>query len=120
MANSLFMFSIQGTVWLSQAKQVLYCKNDIIKITNSRNGLSDSDIIGIGGGNCNDPGWYSITLASLSNNRANGVVAGDFLKIEFFSETDATNKLFDLGTYVVTADDIALGGVVIDFDLKEI
>ena len=119
MGNSLFMFSIQGTVWLNQAKQALYSENNIIKITNPRNGLSDSDVIGISGGNCDDPGWYSVTLASLTNNRSNGVIVGDSLRIEILSEANVANRLYELGTYTVTADDIKLGGVVIDFDLKK-
>jgi hypothetical protein len=117
MSNSLFMFNVQGSVWINQAQNVLYAANDIIKITSQRNQLTDSDVIGIAGGNCPDPGWYSITLASLKNNRPNAIVAGDVLKVVICSEHDMAKQLYDLGSYTVTADDVKMGGVVLDFDL---
>ena len=113
------IFSIQGSIWLNKKNQQLYLNNDIIEIINLRNDLKDWDKIGKTGGNCPDPGWYSLTLANIKKAKANTAQVGDTLKLSILSE-QGSKLIHNLGTYVVTKEDIALGGVVVEFDLNNV
>lgn len=117
MSQGLTMFSIQGSIWLNKAQKQLYISNDTIEVINPRNNFKDWDKIGETGGNCADPGWYSLTLANIKSNSPDTVCIGDGLKL-CITGADKQTK-YDLGTYVVTQEDIELGGVVIDFDLAQ-
>ena len=62
MSQFVAIFSIQGNIWLNKEAKQLYSNNDTIEVVNLRNNLKDWDKIGETGGNCPDPGWYSLTL----------------------------------------------------------
>lgn len=116
MNQSVAIFSIQGSIWLNQGQQRLYLDNDIIEVINTRNHLKDWDRIGTTGGNCPDPGWYSLTLANIKNASANAVQIGDKLTMRILSQSN-NQTIHDLGNYIVAPEDITMGGVVLEFDL---
>lgn len=119
MNQALAIFSVQGSIWLNKKQNKLYTDNNIIEIKNTRNSLKDWDKIGETGGNCPDPGWYSLTLANIERANANAVQIGDILKLRILSYENNNEVLYDLGNYTVAKDDIELGGAIIDFDLNQ-
>jgi hypothetical protein len=112
---SLFLFCIQGQVWDDQTKGLPRKEHDIIRVKNKRNGVVDADIVGEGAGSFAEAGWYTLTLADLRNQDAAEV--GDVLELGLYSAKNKKKKLLDLGEHTITAADIKLGGVVLNFDL---
>jgi hypothetical protein len=115
MNQECIFFSIFGQVWTDKAKDEPRKEADIIRVRNLRNGLSDSDIVGEGQGNCKEAGWYSLTIADLAGQKA--VVVGDVLEFGLYGFKDTSKKIYDFGNRVITVDDVARGGIMINFDL---
>lgn len=117
MSKQCTFFSIFGQVWTNKQQQQPRQEADVIRVRNTRNGLTDSDIVGAGYGNCKDAGWYSLTLADLNGQYA--IVLDDILEFGLYNDTDHGHQLYQLGRHSITSEDIENGGMMLDFDLAK-
>lgn len=117
MSKQCTFFSIFGQVWTNKQQNLPRQEADIIRVSNTRNGLSDSDIVGAGCGNCKDAGWYSLTLADLNGQSA--IMLGDVLEFGLYSHANPSSQIYRLGCYTATAEDIDNGGMMLNFDLAK-
>ena len=115
MSQECVFFSVFGQVWNDQEKNEPRKELDVIRVRNLRNGLADSDIVGEGQGNYKEAGWYSLTVADLNSQKP--AIVGDTLEIGLYDANNHVKKTYDLGKYIIVADDIARGGIMMNFDL---
>jgi hypothetical protein len=115
METSAFLFGMQGKIWKDKSANALLNGDVVVRVVNTRNNVSDSDVVGQEGGSIALDGWFSLTLADMANSEA--VKVGDTLIFGLFDGKERKKKIRDLHTHTVTQEDIRLGGIDIEFDL---
>jgi hypothetical protein len=107
------LFGFEGMVWKDEARTVPLAGEYYIRCVNKRNKMWDADALGIEDGAFATEGHFSLCLADLKGNDA--VKAGDEIEFFIFKKPYNEVRLCNLGSHIVTAQDMKVAGVAIEF-----